>query len=115
MLVEDEAEVRKVVRRMLRELGFAVIEAGSGSEAMQILEQTPGIALLLSDMVMPGTIDGRALAAYARDQIGLQQILLMSGYAPEQPEEHGQGSLVPILSKPFTRAQLAAMLEEISS
>jgi signal transduction histidine kinase len=115
LLVEDEAEVRKVVRRMLRELGFAVIEAGSGSEAMQILEQTPGIALLLSDMVMPGEVDGRALAAYARDQIGLQQILLMSGYAPEQPEEQGQGSLVPILSKPFTRAQLAAMLEEISS
>ena len=65
--------------------------------------------------VMPGTVDGRALAAYARDQLGLQQILLMSGYAPEQPEEQGQGSLVPILSKPFTRAQLAAMLEEISS
>uniref|UniRef100_UPI00355A7328 response regulator n=1 Tax=Piscinibacter sp. TaxID=1903157 RepID=UPI00355A7328 len=111
LLVEDDAEVRKVVRRLLLELGFAVIEAENGSEAMQILDQTPGIALLLSDVVMPGGIDGRMLAAHARDRRGVPQVVLMSGYAPDL----GQPSDVPMLAKPFTRMQLAALLDEASA
>jgi PAS domain S-box-containing protein len=108
LLVEDDPQVRKVVRRSLLELGFAVIEAENGSEAMQILDRTPGIALLLSDVVMPGGIDGRELAAYAREQRGVPRVLLMSGYAPGL-EPTGA---VPLLAKPFTRAQLAALLAE---
>ena len=107
LLVEDDSAVRKVVRRTLLELGFVVIEAGDGSEAMQILERTPGVALLLSDVVMPGGIDGRALAAHARDHCGVARVVLMSGYAPEGT----QRSDVPLLAKPFTRRQLAALLE----
>ena len=107
LLVEDDAEVRKVVRRALLELGFAVIEAENGAEAMQILDQTPGIALLLSDVVMPGGIDGRELAAHARERRGVRKVILMSGYAPDG----GQPSDVPMLAKPFTRLQLAALLE----
>ena len=110
LLVEDDPQVRKVVRRSLLELGFAVIEADNGSEAMQILDQTPDIALLLSDVVMPGGIDGRALAAYARERRGVPRVVLMSGYAPDprQPTD------VPMLAKPFSKMQLAALLEEAS-
>ena len=108
LLVEDEPEVRKLVRAMLLELGFAVVEAGSGSEALQILQQTPGLALLLSDVAMPGRIDGWALAALARDYPGGGlQVLLMSGHAADQPRP---ASAVPVLAKPFSRAQLAALL-----
>ncbi len=111
LLVEDDPEVRKVVRRSLLELGFAVIEAENGSEAMQILDQTPGIALLLSDVVMPGGIDGRVLAAHARERRGVPRVVLMSGYAPDL----GQPTGVPMLGKPFTRMQLAALLAEASA
>ena len=111
LLVEDDPQVRKVVRRLLLELGFAVIEAESGSEAMQILDQTPGIALLLTDVVMPGGIDGRELAAHARQHRGVPKVVLMSGYAPDG----GQPAEVPMLAKPFTRAQLAHLLEELSA
>ncbi len=107
LLVEDDPEVRKVVRRSLLELGFAVIEAENGAEAMQIIDQTPGIVLLLTDVVMPGSIDGRVLAAHARDRRGVPRVVLMSGYAPELK----QRSDVPMLAKPFTRAQLAALLD----
>ncbi|HJW12877.1 MAG TPA: PAS-domain containing protein [Albitalea sp.] len=107
LLVEDAADVRRVVRRLLLELGFAVIEAENGSEAMQLLDQTPAIALLLSDVVMPGGVDGRALAAHARER-GVPQVVLMSGYAPHGEPPEG----VPMLAKPFTRAQLAALLAE---
>jgi CheY-like chemotaxis protein len=108
LLVDDDQEVRKVVRRLLLELGFAVIEAEDGTEAMQILKQTQGIVLLLSDVVMPGGTDGRALAAHARERGGVPRVVLMSGYAPDA----GQASDVPMLVKPFTKAQLEALLAE---
>ena len=99
--------MRKVVRRSLLELGFAVIEAENGVEAMQILDQTPGIALLLSDVVMPGGVDGRVLAAHARERRGVPRVVLMSGYAPDG----GQPSDMAMLAKPFTKMQLAELLQ----
>jgi PAS domain S-box-containing protein len=109
LLVEDDPDVRKVARRFLLELGFTVIEAENGIEAKQILEQTPGIVLLLSDVVMPGGVDGRELAAFARERCGVPRVLLMSGHAPEleRPVD------IAILPKPFTRAQLAALIEAV--
>ena len=79
----------------------------TGATSTQILDQTPGIALLLSDVVMPGGIDGRELAVHARERCGVPKVVLMSGYAPDS----GQPSDGPMLAKPFTRMQLAALLE----
>ena len=107
LLVEDDPEVRKVARRFLLELGFSVIEAENGIEAKQILEQTPGIVLLVSDVVMPGGVDGRELAAFARERCGVPRVVLMSGHAPELERPID----ITILPKPFTRAQLAALIE----
>ncbi len=108
LLVEDDPDVRKVARRFLLELGYTVVEAENGVEAKQILEQTPGIALLLSDVVMPGGVDGRELAAFARERCGVPRVVLMSGHAPELERPID----MPILPKPFTRAQLAALIED---
>ncbi len=128
LLVEDDPEVRKVVRRMLLELGFAVIEAENGVEAKQILEQTPGIALLLSDVVMPAGVGGRELAAFAREHRGVPRVVLMSGYAPEPESAPGpprRGASPPrlpvrpidvgVVPKPFTKAQLAAAIAAAST
>ncbi len=111
LLVEDDRQVRKVVRRWLVELGFAVIEAENGSEALQILDQTPHIALLLTDVVMPGGIDGRVLAAHAQARRDAPRVVLMTGYAPDL----GHASDMPLLAKPFTKPQLAALLEEAAT
>ena len=111
LLVDDDPAVRQVVRRQLLDLGFVVIEAENAGEAMQILDQTPGIALLLSDVVMPGGVDGWALAAYAREHCGVQRAVLMSGYAPDALKSSEQA----LLSKPFTRNQLAARIEAASA
>jgi PAS domain S-box-containing protein len=107
LLVEDDRQVRQVVRRWLVELGFAVIEAENGSEALQILDQTPRIALLLTDVVMPGGVDGRVLAAHAQARRDGPRVLLMTGYAPDL----GHASDMPLLAKPFTKLQLAALVE----
>lgn len=111
LLVEDDPNVRRVVRRLLLDLGFAVLEAESGVEALHILDQTPGIRLLLSDIVMPGGVDGRAVARHAIQGGQVSKVILMSGYAPDSDDLPG----VPLLTKPFTKAQLAASLQEVSA
>lgn len=107
LLVEDDANVRRVVRRLLLDLGFSVLEAETGQEAMQILDQTSGIRLLLSDIVMPGGVDGRQVAHHAIQQGQVPKIILMSAYAPDSDDLPG----IPLLAKPFTKAQLAALLQ----
>lgn len=111
LLVEDDAEVRKVVRRSLLDLGYAVIEAGHGQEALEILQRMDGITLLLSDIMMPGSLDGRALARQARREGLAQQVLLMSGCAP------GNDAMadLPVLAKPFTTAELARALAALGA
>ncbi len=74
---------------------------------MQILDQTSGVVLLLSDVVRPGGVDGRELAAHARQRCGVPRVALMSGYAPELDRLIE----VPILDKPFSTAQLAALIQ----
>ncbi len=106
LLVEDDANVRKIVRRLLLDLGFAVLEAETGAEALHILDQTSGIRLLLSDIVMPGGVDGRQVARHALHKGRIPKIILMSGYAPDSQEVMG----IPLLAKPFTKAQLAALI-----
>ncbi len=106
LLVDDDADVRKVVRRLLLGLGYAVIEAESATEAVSILDSTPGVALLLSDVVMPGDIDGVELAGYAERCHAIPRIILMSGHAPtgRQPLRW------PLLGKPFAHDDLVAIL-----
>ena len=111
LLVEDDAAVRQVVRRSLLDLGYAVLEAENGVEARAILANTPGIALLLTDVVMPGGVDGRDLAREARDLHGIPRVLLMSGHMPSRADPGG----LPLLLKPFSPAQLVAALHEVAT
>src|SRR5450830_1044341 len=111
LLVDDDLQVRITVRRLLLDLGYAVLEAENGAEAKDILDQTPGIQLLLSDIVMPGAIDGRQLARYARQSGEVAHILLMSGYAAETESPLD----APLLAKPFGKAELSAALREIGA
>jgi hypothetical protein len=80
LLVEDEPEVRKVIRLQLTELGYPVLEAANGLEARAMLEAVDDIAILVSDTVMPG-LGGRELAAFARQLRPALPILLITGYA----------------------------------
>lgn len=68
LLVEDDAEVRKVIRRQLADLGHIVIEAAAGEEALVIVESVPELSILVSDIVMPGSMDGRKLARLVREK-----------------------------------------------
>ncbi|MEZ5628932.1 MAG: PAS-domain containing protein [Rhodocyclaceae bacterium] len=109
LLVEDDPEVRKVVRTQLASLECTVLEAENGHEAADLVENVPAIAMVLSDVVMPGGMDGWALARFVRRFRPEIPMILMSGYA-EAGERHQDDSTAPLLEKPFTREKLAAAL-----
>ncbi|NMG37108.1 PAS domain-containing protein [Azoarcus sp. TTM-91] len=111
LLVEDEPEVRKVIRLQLLGLGHAVLEAGNGIEALELLEAVPDIAVLISDTVMPGGIDGPELAGRARALRPQLPILLITGYASGNAVSRA-GVELPVLRKPFDPASLTAALAE---
>jgi CheY-like chemotaxis protein len=109
LLADDDADVRAVVRMQLAELGCAVVEAENGAEAADMVENIPAIALVISDVVMPGTIDGWALARFVRRFRPELLVVMMSGFA-ESHAGRGRELNLPLLAKPFSRDKLLAVL-----
>jgi CheY-like chemotaxis protein len=109
LLVEDEPNVRRVIRQQLIDLGYPVIEAESGPQALEMVEQIADIALVVSDVMMPGGISGRQLAERILGLNPQMRIVLMSGYADE-PEFQTAGDL-PVLAKPFDKQDLVQALQ----
>jgi PAS domain S-box-containing protein len=113
LVVEDEAAVRQMSMEALRELGFAVLATESPSHALQILTENEDIALLFTDVVMPG-MTGRQLADRALAMRPKLKILYTTGYSRNAIVHNGV--LDPktfLLAKPFTIDELAAKLEQI--
>lgn len=111
LLVEDEIEVRRVVRRQLRALGHHVVEAGTAGEALRLLEQTPEISVVLSDVVIPGGISGLDLGNMTRAKRADVRIVLMTGYADTLTDKLGAKLDWPLLNKPFSTPDLARALD----
>lgn len=108
LLVEDDELVRHFARDQLVALGYKVIEASSGPEALEHLRSDEHIDLLFTDMVMPGGMSGKQLAEAARQVRADLKVLYATGYAENAVFRQGQlfpGS--PLLSKPYRRAELA--------
>lgn len=108
LLVEDDPEVRRIVRQQLIDLGYPVIEAEDGVQAQAMIDQIPDIAILVSDIIMPGGIDGRQLAAEVLARRPGVHIVLISGYHDENSDE--DAGRLPVLAKPFVRQDLARAL-----
>ncbi|MCD7060756.1 PAS domain S-box protein [Pelagibacterium xiamenense] len=107
LAVEDDDRVRRLTVTRLKELGYTVLDAGSGPEALEILAANPGVDLLFSDLVMPG-MSGYDLCTEARARYPGVRALLTSGYAEEltRPDALAQAQL-KVLRKPYRMADLA--------
>jgi CheY-like chemotaxis protein len=110
LVVEDEDEVRGVVRQILERGGYQVLEARHGVEGEAAAAGHPGpIDLLLTDVVMP-ELSGRELASRVRARRPETRVLYMSGYAPDRARGDGRASAGPLdapcLQKPFTVSAL---------
>jgi CheY-like chemotaxis protein len=108
LLVEDETEVRRFAALSLRNLGYQVIEASSGEEALRLYQDhTEPINLLLTDVVMPG-MTGVELAKQLQSLDSGVKVIFASGYADSTILRHGVlDAGVSLLQKPYTPSVLA--------
>ncbi|WP_119680643.1 histidine kinase famiy protein [Indioceanicola profundi] len=107
LVVEDNDDTRQLAESYLRKLGYRVLSARSGEEALQIVERELGIDLLFSDLVMPGGMNGLVLAEQVRERLPDIRVLLTTGYADEPMEDKPRTAYMDVLSKPYRRTELA--------
>ena len=114
LLVEDEANVRRLGRQYLESLGYTVLEAPDGAAAIQVANAHVGpIHLLLTDVVMPG-INGRELAQRISELRPEIKVLYMSGYTENAIGHNGTlDAGITLLQKPFTLPALKAKVREM--
>jgi PAS domain S-box-containing protein len=114
LVVEDEEDVRAYTTGIVRELGYQVLEAATGAAALQALNQHAEIALLFTDVGLPGGMNGRQLADAARKLRPDLKILFTTGYARNAIVHEGRlDPGVVLITKPFTYAALAAKLADV--
>tara|TARA_R110002020_G_scaffold133848_4_gene298739 strand:+ start:502 stop:2436 length:1935 start_codon:yes stop_codon:yes gene_type:complete len=113
LAVEDDARVRRIAVSRLTDLGYAVVEAENGVQALAKLRENEDIALLFTDVVMPGGMTGDELAQIVRAEHPHVKVLFTSGYA--EPEIAGRELAVSgsWLKKPYTARELALRLREL--
>ncbi|MGE0260089.1 MAG: PAS domain-containing protein [Alphaproteobacteria bacterium] len=116
LLVEDDPDVCTNTVEMLRELGYRVAAAADGPGALRLLDSTPDVNLLLTDVGLPGALDGRQLADEAtRRRPGLR-VLFTTGYARNAIVHHGRlDPGVELITKPYSLSDLGAKLRQVLS
>jgi PAS domain S-box-containing protein len=114
LVVEDEQAVRDLTVKMLQRLGYRILTAASGAEALEICREHSGsIEVLLTDVVMPG-MSGRQLADALLPTRPDMKVLFLSGYTDDTIVHHGVlDRTVEFLAKPFSRELLAKKLRAV--
>ena len=114
LVLDDEPTVRMVVVEVMQELGYATLEAGDGAEALKLLESPVCVDLLVSDVGLPGGMNGRQVADAARVRRPGLKVLFITGYAENAVLSHGH--LDPgmhVITKPFDLDTLARRTREL--
>jgi len=113
LVVEDNAGLRRIVVRQLSEAGYRVLEAPDVESAMVIIDSTEPIDLLLTDVVMPGDMDGRDLARIAATRRPLLRTLLTSGFPDARWGSSVSRTGGRLLSKPYRKEELRRAVREV--
>ena len=114
LLVEDDADVRLTVERLLKSLGYTVITAADGPAAVEIIVGGLRPDLLLADVVLPKGMSGKDVSEAVAARVPTCRILFMSGYTEDAVMHHGRlDEGVVLLSKPFPREVLASKVREL--
>lgn len=111
LVAEDNPMVRMEAADVLGDAGFDVLEASTASSALAQLEQNPEVALLFTDVQMPGIFDGLALAHEARRRWPQISIIVVSGEVSPQPAQLPERAR--FLSKPYYASALARVIREL--
>ncbi|OJY63236.1 MULTISPECIES: response regulator [unclassified Rhizobium] len=112
LVVEDEALIGLAIADELEDQGFVVFSASSADDAIKLIERHPEIAVVFTDIDMPGTMDGIKLAAFVRDRWPPIKIIVTSGRV------NPKGSLaedIPFLAKPYDHATVVGTIRGLMS
>ncbi|MGJ4887141.1 PAS domain S-box protein [Bradyrhizobium sp. HKCCYLRH3099] len=111
LIVEDDPLVRQHVLAQVAALGYTTLAAANAAEALDVLERHPEIDLLFTDVIMPGSMNGRQLADAARARRPSLKTLFTSGYTENAIVHHGRlDANVLLLAKPYRKQELARMI-----
>ena len=114
LVVDDEPTVRMLVTEVLEDLGYTAIEAADGAGGLKVLQSDVRIDLLVTDVGLPGGLNGRQVADAARMARPKLKVLFITGYAENAVLSHGH--LDPgmhVLTKPFAMETLAARIKDL--
>lgn len=110
LVVDDQEDVLSMAVELFQSLGYEVLAANNGSDALDILKRTPGIDVLFSDVVMPG-MSGIELVKQARALAPAMKVILASGYAePAMVGDSAALEKVGFITKPYTMSQILRQL-----
>ncbi|WP_282605725.1 response regulator [Pelagibius sp. Alg239-R121] len=108
LVVEDRRDVRKTTKTMLTRLGYDVLEAVDGADALALLAEHAKIDLLFTDVVLPGELNGVGLARVAQNQYPTLKVICTSGYYDDETvQPHIADDEFPFVKKPFVKNELA--------
>ena len=114
LVIDDEVLIRMLVVDALDDMGIASAEAGSGPEGLAVLEQMDRVDLLITDVGLPGGLNGRQVADRARELRPDLKVLFITGYAENAALNHGHiGPGTRVLTKPFSVRDLVAKVESL--
>ncbi len=114
LVVDDEPTVRMLVTEVLEDLGYAAIEAGDGVSGLKVLQSDVRVDLLVTDVGLPGGLNGRQMADAARQHRPDLKVLFITGYAENAVLNHGHlAHGMQVMTKPFALETLAARIRGI--
>jgi signal transduction histidine kinase/ActR/RegA family two-component response regulator len=114
LVVDDEEALLELAEELLIDMGYRVFTAGSAMQALEVLTKEPNIDLMISDVIMPGGLNGYELAERAKTDYPELKVLLASGYTEKTAtsENHKRFSL-NMLAKPYSQAELAQKVRQM--
>jgi PAS domain S-box-containing protein len=114
LVVDDEPTVRMLVTEVLEDLGYAAIEAADGSSGLKVLRSDVRIDMLITDVGLPGGMNGRQMADAGRQHRPDLKVLFITGYAENAALNHGHlGPGMQVMTKPFALEALATRIRGI--
>jgi len=113
LVVEDEGLIRMAAADDLIDAGFTVLEAANADQAIEVLETHPGISILLTDIDMPGSMDGIRLAHAVRKRWPPVKLVLVSGH--KTPDTQDLPADSTFFTKPYDMARLSKVLWSLAN
>ena len=110
LLVEDDPDVRQVIRNQLLDLGHPVLEADNAAHALELVRNIQDIAIVVTDVIMPGSRNGRDMARDVKSLRPQLHIIIMSGFEDLLKDKSGYEGEFISLNKPFSKHELAIAL-----